>query len=74
LKNGLRIVEPNDRLSKSYLKRAKSSLEKAEKNFRDDDLLWTTAVIYYAEYYALYSFYRRLELNVKITSLKPFSD
>ncbi|MEK6862237.1 MAG: HEPN domain-containing protein, partial [Nanoarchaeota archaeon] len=56
LKDGLNIVNVNERLAKVYLEEAKSSLERAEKNFRDGDLLWTTVVIYYAEYYALYSF------------------
>ncbi|MBI2673211.1 hypothetical protein HYX19_03045, partial [Candidatus Woesearchaeota archaeon] len=56
LKDGLRTVEPSERLSESYLKEAKLSLERAEKNFNDGDLLWATVVIYYAEYYALYSF------------------
>ncbi len=60
LKDGLRIVEPNERLAKSYLAEAKSSLERAEKNFKDGDLMWTTVVIYYAEYYALYSFLQRI--------------
>ena len=56
LKDGLRIVEPNERLSKSYLEQAKSSLLRAEKDLNDNDLLWATVTIYYAEYYALYSF------------------
>ena len=60
LKDGLRITEPNERLAKSYIEEAKSSLDRAEKNFRDNDLLWTTVVIYYAEYYALYSFLQRI--------------
>lgn len=60
LKDGLRVVDPNERLAKSYLEEAKSSLERAEKNFKDKDLLWTTVVIYYAEYYALYSFLQRI--------------
>ena len=60
LKDGLRILEPNERLAKSYLEEAKSSLARADKNFRDKDLLWTTVVIYYAEYYALYSFLQRI--------------
>ena len=60
LKDGLRILEPNERLAKSYLEEAKSSLERADKNFKDKDLLWTTVVIYYAEYYALYSFLQRI--------------
>ena len=53
-------MEPNERLAESYLKEAKASLERAEKNFDDGDLLWATVVIYYAEYYALYSFLQRI--------------
>ena len=63
LKEGLRIVEPNERLSRAYLQEAKSSLERAEKNFRDGDLLWATVVIYYAEYYALYAFLQRIGIK-----------
>jgi uncharacterized protein (UPF0332 family) len=60
IKDGLKIVEPNGRLSKSYLEQAKSSLLRAEKDFEDGDLLWTTVAIYYAEYYALYSFLQKI--------------
>jgi uncharacterized protein (UPF0332 family) len=60
LKDGLRIAEPNERLSRSYLEQAKSSLLRAEKDIKDDDLLWATVAIYYAEYYALYSFLQRI--------------
>lgn len=60
IKEGLRIAEPNERLAKSYLEEAKASLERADKNFADGDLLWTTVVIYYAEYYSLYSFLQRI--------------
>jgi len=63
INEGLRIVEPSERLSESYLNEAKLSLKRAEKNFEDKDLLWTTVVIYYAEYYALYSFLQRIGLK-----------
>lgn len=63
LKDGLRIVEPNERLSKSYLEQAKSSLLRAEKDLNDNDLLWATVTIYYAEYYALYSFLQRIGIK-----------
>ena len=63
LKDGLDIVNANERLAKVYLEEAKSSLERAEKNFRDGDLLWATVVIYYAEYYALYSFLQMIGLR-----------
>jgi uncharacterized protein (UPF0332 family) len=63
LKDGLRVVESNERLAKSYLEEAKSSLERAEKNLKDGDLLWATVVIYYADYYALYSFLQRIGIK-----------
>ena len=63
LKDSLKIAEPNERLAKSYLEEAKSSLKRADKNFKDNDLLWTTVVIYYAEYYALYSFLQRIGIK-----------
>ena len=60
LKDGLKIVEPNERISKTYLEQAKSSLLRAEKDLNDKDFLWATVTIYYAEYYALYSFLQRI--------------
>ena len=63
IKKGLKIVEPNQRLSKYYLEQAKSSLLRAKKDFEDKDFLWTTIAIYYAEYYALYSFLQRIGLK-----------
>lgn len=63
IKGGLKIVEPNERLAKSYLGQAKSSLLRAEKDFNDNDLLWATVTIYYADYYALYSFLQRIGIK-----------
>ena len=63
LKDGLKIVEPNERLSKSYLEQAKSSLLRAEKDLNDKDFLWATVATYYAEYYALYSFLQRIGIK-----------
>lgn len=56
IKDGLKEVEPNERLSKLYLEQAKSSLLRAEKDLNDKDFLWATVAVYYAEYYSLYSF------------------
>jgi uncharacterized protein (UPF0332 family) len=60
LKDGLKVMEPNERLAKTYLDEATASLARAEKNFADGDLLWATVVVYYAEYYALYAFLQRI--------------
>jgi len=63
LKDGLKIVEPNEILSKSYLEQAKSSLLRAEKDLNDKDFLWSTVAIYYSEYYALYSFLQKIGIK-----------
>ncbi len=63
IKDGLRIIESNERLSKSYLQQAKASLLRAQKDLKDKDLLWTTVAIYYAEYYALYSFLQKIGIK-----------
>ncbi len=63
IKDGLKLTDPNERISLSYMNEAKTSLERAQKNFNDGDLLWTTVVIYYAEYYALYSFLQRIGIK-----------
>ena len=60
IKDGIKITESNERLSKSYLEQAKSSLLKAEKDLADKDFLWATVAVYYAEYYALYSFLQKI--------------
>ena len=63
IRDGLRIAEPNERLSKSYMEQAKSSLLRAEKDLNDKDLLWATVAVYYAEYYALYSFLQKIGIK-----------
>ena len=63
LKDGLKVVQPNERLSKSYLEQAKSSLLRAEKDLNDKDFLWATIIIYYSEYYALYSFLQKIGIK-----------
>lgn len=60
IRDGLKMVEQNERLSRSYLEQAKSSLLRASKDLADNDLLWATVALYYAEYYALYSFLQRI--------------
>lgn len=60
LRDGLRIAEPSERLARAYLGEAVSSLKRAEKDLADGDLLWASVVAYYADYYALYAFLRRI--------------
>jgi len=59
IKDGIRIKKPSDEISHSYLELAKSSLKGAETILRQN-LLWATVMVYYAEYYALYSFLAKI--------------
>ena len=72
LRDGLRITEPNEKLSREYLEQAKSSLLRAEKDLDDGDLLWSTVAMYYAEYYALYSFLQRIGIKCENHSCSIF--
>ncbi len=63
LKDGLKIIEPNETLSRSYLEQARSSLLRAEKDLNDKDFLWSTVAIYYSEYYSLYSFLQKIGIK-----------
>lgn len=62
IKDGIRIKKPSNEISKSYLELAKSSLKTAE-TVLEQNLLWATVMIYYAEYYALYSFLTRIGIK-----------
>lgn len=46
---------------------------RAKKIFEDKDLLWTTVTIYYAEYYALYSFLQRIGIKCENNSCSIFA-
>jgi len=63
LKDGIKIIKPNDNLSKQYMVEAHASIKRATRNFEDRDLLWTTVVLYYAEYYSLYSFLQKIGIK-----------
>lgn len=63
IKEGLKFVEPNNILSKSYFDQTKVSLLRAEKNLNEGDLLWATVAIYYADYYALYAFLQKIGIK-----------
>ena len=62
-KGGAKLLKPSKIISDSYLNLAKNSLKRAETVLGEGDLLWTTVMIYYAEYYALYSFLARIGIK-----------
>ena len=66
LKDGLKIVESNERLSKSYLEQAKSSLLRAEKDLNDGDFLWLLLLFIIQNIMPFTLFFKESESNVKI--------
>ena len=62
VKNGIKIRKPSNEISNSYLELSKSSLKSAETILKQN-LLWASVMIYYAEYYALYSFLTKIGIK-----------
>lgn len=63
IKDGLRIIEPNSEIANSYLSLAKNSLKTAEEMLKNKDYLWATIIIYYSEYYSMYSFLQKIGIK-----------
>lgn len=65
-KDRIRIVEPNEDVSKAYLKKAISALNTmtAALKIRETDWIVTTA--YYARYFALYSLLMKMGFKSEI--------
>ncbi len=62
-KAGAKIIEPNENMQSSFTKLSIQTLKSAEMTLGQKDFVWATSMIYYAEYYALYSLL--LKLGVK---------
>jgi uncharacterized protein (UPF0332 family) len=63
INDGIKIIEPNKNTSKSFLEQAKSSLLGVQRDLENNDLLWATVKIYYAEYYSVYAFLQRIGIK-----------
>ena len=50
------MIAPNQNIKSSFMDLSKQTLKSAELTLESKDLVWSTSMIYYAEYYALYSF------------------
>ena len=55
-KGGANLIAPNQNIKSSFMDLSKQTLKSAELTLESKDLVWSTSMIYYAEYYALYSF------------------
>src|SRR3989338_3817447 len=62
-KNGLELVEPNENVSRSYLKMAEESLEQLKKL---ESKIWIASASYYTMYYCLYSIMMKIGVKCEI--------
>ena len=60
IKDGIKIVNPSEEIPRSYMELAKSTLKRANEVLEKKDPVWSSVMIYYADYYALYSFLRKI--------------
>ncbi len=65
-KHGIRIVEPNEDLSKAYLKKAVSALNTMTAALKIRETDWIAATAYYARYFALYSLLMKIGVKSEI--------
>jgi len=66
-KEGIKIIEPNDNLSKGYLKMAESSLGTMNRE-RKYNLMFSISACYYSMYYSLYSVFMKIGFKCEIHS------
>ncbi|MCH8329263.1 MAG: hypothetical protein IIB81_02630, partial [Nanoarchaeota archaeon] len=65
-KNGIEVVEPNENLSKAYIKKAEDALKAAASLKGNKD--WEISSLYYTMYFSLYSILMRIGIKCEIHS------
>jgi uncharacterized protein (UPF0332 family) len=65
-KRGIRLVKPNQRLAKEYLRKAKSSLNMMNAAQQIGEVEWVVTTAYYARYFALYALLIKMGIRSEI--------
>ena len=65
-KRGIRITEPNQNLTKAYLKKATSALNTMTATLQINEIDWTATTAYYARYFALYALLMKIGVKSEI--------
>src|SRR3990170_3510912 len=65
-KRGLRVTEPNQNLTKAYLKKAASALNTMTAALQINEADWTATTAYYARYFALYALLMKIGIKSEI--------
>jgi uncharacterized protein (UPF0332 family) len=65
-KRGIRIIQPNENLTKAYLKKAISALNTMNAALEIKETDWITTTAYYARYFALYALLMKMGIKSEI--------
>ncbi len=65
-KHGIRIIEPNENLTKAYLKKAISALNTMTAALQIKETDWIVTTAYYARYFALYALLMKIGVKSEI--------
>ena len=65
-KRGIRKIEPNQNLTKAYLKKATSALNTMTATMEINETEWTATAAYYARYFALYALLMKIGVKSEI--------
>jgi uncharacterized protein (UPF0332 family) len=64
-KSGIKIVEPNENISESYIKMAEDSIGTMNRE-KDKNIIFSVSAGYYSMYYSLYSILMRIGVKCEI--------
>ncbi len=62
---GIKIEEPNNNLSKVYIKKAKSSLNMLDSAIEKEEVEWISTTAYYARYFSFYALLQKIGIKSK---------
>lgn len=63
---GIKLVEPNDNLSREYLKNAEESLKVLRSIWNTQSRMWLATTKYYIEYFAVYAVLMKIGVKCEI--------
>lgn len=64
-KNGIKLIEPNENLTREYIKNAEETLFSL-KNSNESSNMWKATKKYYAEYFAVYAIFIKIGIKCEI--------
>ena len=63
IKKGLKIIEPSEVVSDSYIEQSEKALSKVKSLIDENDFVWANSRMYYSVYYAVMSFLYKIGIK-----------